>query len=142
MTHATPDDQAWPAGVVRICEKLDLIESPWTPHVVGALNGQLIKMAKIAGEFVWHAHDNEDEMFLVVEGEMMIHLREQGAATEAVERIVRLRPGEFFIVPRGVEHCPSAESECAVLLFEPASTAHAGAAMTDRAVEPDHQPRI
>jgi mannose-6-phosphate isomerase-like protein (cupin superfamily) len=85
----------------------------WKPQVVGALNGQQVKLAKLSGSFVWHHHEAEDELFLVVNGHLRIELR---------DRTVALGPGEFLIIPRGVEHRPVAEGEVDVLLFEPAST--------------------
>lgn len=89
----------------------------WEPHIVGELNGQLVKVAKFRGEFVWHHHAGEDEMFLVVRGHLRMQFR---------DRNVDVRPGEFLVVPRGVEHCPLAIEECHVVLFEPASTLNTG----------------
>lgn len=124
---------AWPEGVVNLREKLGLFQEQWSPRVIGALNGQFVKLAKIRGEFVWHAHADEDEFFLVLRGAMTIRLR---------DRDVRLTEGEFFIVPRGVEHCPIAEEECHILLFEPANTAHTGETADARTVPIERQSRI
>lgn len=93
------------------------IDAFWSPRVVGELNGQLVKLVRLKGRFEWHKHSDEDEMFWVVEGELTIRLREQD---------VTLRPNEFFIIPRGVEHMPVCENECRVMLFEPAATKQYG----------------
>jgi mannose-6-phosphate isomerase-like protein (cupin superfamily) len=102
---------------VNLSEKFALFSEQWTPKIVGELNGQHIKLARVQGEFVWHAHENEDELFFVVSGELDIQMR---------DRTVTVRPGEFYIVPRGVEHSPRASEETQVMLFEPADTAHTG----------------
>ena len=102
---------------VNIEEKLALFEEHWSPKVVGELNGQHVKLVKILGEFVWHHHDKEDELFLVVKGRFRMDLR---------DRSVWIEEGEFLVVPRGVEHRPVAEEEAHVLLFEPASTLNTG----------------
>ncbi len=102
---------------VNLAEKFSLFEAYWSPKLVGELNGQHVKLAKIKGEFVWHHHEAEDELFLVVKGRLVIKLRDRDVVLEA---------GEFFIVPRGVEHKPVAEQEVHLLLFEPASTLNTG----------------
>jgi mannose-6-phosphate isomerase-like protein (cupin superfamily) len=102
---------------VNIGEKLELISDHWNPRVVGELNGQHVKLVKFQGEFVWHDHAAEDEMFLVVRGSFRMEFR---------DRSVTLNAGEFLIVPRGVEHRPVAEQEVEVLLFEPAEIKHTG----------------
>ncbi|NQV53441.1 MAG: cupin domain-containing protein [Flavobacteriales bacterium] len=102
---------------VNLKEKLKLFSDHWNPRIVGALNGQHVKLAKLEGEFVWHSHTEEDELFLVVSGELKMEFRDR---TETVQ------PGEFIIVPAGVEHRPVAEREVEVLLFEPASTINTG----------------
>ncbi len=102
---------------VNLREKLRLVAEHWSPHIVGELNGQHVKIAKLEGEFVWHHHAAEDELFLVLAGRLVIKLR---------DRDVTLEPGEFFIVPKGVEHKPVAEEEVHVLLFEPAGTRNTG----------------
>ena len=111
--------------VVNLREKLASFSEPWQPKIVGELNGQHVKLAKLAGEFVWHAHEHEDELFYVVEGELQMQYR---------DRTERIRAGEFVIVPRGVEHCPRAEREVHVMLFEPASTVNTGTAGGARTV--------
>jgi mannose-6-phosphate isomerase-like protein (cupin superfamily) len=102
---------------VNIADKLALFQDQWSPKIVGELNGQLIKLVRFQGEFVWHHHDNEDEMFLVVQGGFRMDFR---------DRQVWLGEGEFLIVPRGVEHRPVADREACVMLFEPASTLNTG----------------
>jgi mannose-6-phosphate isomerase-like protein (cupin superfamily) len=111
---------------VNLAEKLGQFSEPWVPRIVGELNGQHVKLVKLDGEFIWHRHETEDELFLVLRGRLDIHLREQ---------VVRLEPGEFFIVPRGVEHKPVAAGEVHVLLFEPMSTLNTGDVRNDRTVE-------
>jgi len=102
---------------VNLAEKFALFSDHWNPRIVGELNGQHVKLVKLAGEFVWHRHEREDELFLVVRGSMELHFR---------DRVVELAEGEFCIVPRGVEHKPVAAREAAVLLFEPAATLNTG----------------
>lgn len=102
---------------VNLAEKLALIDDHWHPRIVGELNGQHVKLVKFQGAFVWHHHEHEDELFLVVSGAFEMHFR---------DRVVPLREGEFLVVPRGVEHRPVAEEEVAVLLFEPAGTLNTG----------------
>ena len=102
---------------VNVAEKLSQINEYWHPHVVGELNGQHVKLAKLKGEFVWHHHDHEDELFLVVKGKLKMELR---------DKTIEIDAGEFLIVPRGVEHKPVAEEEVHILLFEPASTLNTG----------------
>jgi mannose-6-phosphate isomerase-like protein (cupin superfamily) len=102
---------------VNLTEKLAQFTERWSPRVVGELNGQHLKLAKLEGEFIWHHHASEDELFLVLEGHLDIHLR---------GGVAGLDPGEFVIVPRGVEHKPVASAEVHVLLLEPASTLNTG----------------
>ena len=111
---------------VNPAEKFGLFDEYWSPKIVGELNGQHVKLAKLKGEFVWHHHEAEDELFLVIEGQLVIKLQEKD---------VVLEEGEFFIVPRGVEHKPVAEEEAHVLLFEPVSTLNTGNVRNDRTVE-------
>ncbi len=106
--------------------KLALFSDHWSPRIVAELNGQHVKVAKLKGEFVWHDHANEDEMFLVVKGSLRIEFR---------DKAVTLGPGEMVVVPRGVEHKPVAEEEVSVLLFEPASTVNTGAVREARTIE-------
>jgi mannose-6-phosphate isomerase-like protein (cupin superfamily) len=111
---------------VNLRETLASFSEHWQPRIVGALNGQEVKIAKIQGEFVWHHHENEDEMFLVVHGAITLQLR---------DRDVHLGEGEMFIVPRGVEHRPVAEQEAHILLFEPAGTLNTGNLRNERTYE-------
>ncbi|HEX5847821.1 MAG TPA: cupin domain-containing protein [Rubrobacter sp.] len=105
------------ADKVNVAQKFSLFEEHWSPKVVGELNGQHVKLVKISGEFVWHHHDDEDEMFLVVDGRFRMEFR---------DREVWIEEGEFIVVPHGVEHRPVAEEEASVMLFEPASTLNTG----------------
>jgi mannose-6-phosphate isomerase-like protein (cupin superfamily) len=102
---------------VNLAEKFSRIQEYWKPYIAGELNGQLVKLDKLKGEFVWHHHENEDEMFLVVKGRFRIEFR---------DKTVWLEEGEFIVVPRGVEHKPVADEEAWILLFEPASTLNTG----------------
>ena len=111
---------------VNLTEKLDLIGDHWNPRIVGELNGQHVKLTKLKGEFIWHTHENEDELFFIVKGQLTIRLR---------DREVTLDEGEFFIVPRGVEHQPYAPQEAHVMMFEPVSILNTGNVRNERTVE-------
>jgi mannose-6-phosphate isomerase-like protein (cupin superfamily) len=102
---------------INIEQKFSLLNEHWRPKILAELNNQVIKIAKIKGEFVWHKHESEDEFFLVMRGSMVIKLR---------DRNIHLKKGEFTVVPRGIEHKPVAEEECHILMFEPASTLNTG----------------
>jgi mannose-6-phosphate isomerase-like protein (cupin superfamily) len=102
---------------VNLVEKLALFADHWNPKIVGELNGQQVKLVRFVGEFVWHRHDHEDELFLVVKGRFTMEFRDRQASLEE---------GEFLIVPRGVEHRPVADEEVHVLLFEPVTTLNTG----------------
>lgn len=104
-------------NVVNLMDRFDQINQYWSPKIIGELNGQTVKIAKIMGEFIWHQHDDGDELFLVVKGRMMIKLPQQD---------VILKEGEFFIVPRGVQHKPVAKEETLILMFEPHETLNTG----------------
>jgi len=108
--------------VVDIREKLSLFSEQWSPKVVARLNDYELKVVKLEGEFVWHTHDDTDELFLVVEGDLTIQLRDGD---------VHLREGQLYVVPRGVEHCPVADGEVAVMLIEPAGVVNTGDAGGD-----------
>ncbi|HTS89527.1 MAG TPA: cupin domain-containing protein [Gemmatimonadales bacterium] len=110
---------------VTLREKLATFDELWSPRIVGELNGQHVKVVKLAGEFVWHHHEVEDELFLVLQGSFQMHFR---------DRIIELEEGDFLIVPHGVEHKPVAPRECHVLLFEPASTVNTGNVRNERTV--------
>lgn len=104
---------------VDLGEKLSLFTEQWAPKVVARLNDYEIKVVKLQGEFVWHTHDDTDELFLVLDGELVLQLRDGD---------VTLRPGQLFVVPRGVEHCPVAEGEVRAVLIEPAGVVNTGSA--------------
>src|SRR3979411_660618 len=108
---------------VNIAEKFEKISEYWKPYVAAELNGQHVKLDKLLGEFVFHHHENEDEMFLVVKGRFRVEFRD---GPEVIEE------GEFVVVPRGVEHRPVADEECWIVLFEPASTLNTGNVVNDR----------
>lgn len=114
---------------VNVSEKLAAFKEHWSPKIVGELNGQHVKLAKLQGEFVWHFHEHEDELFLIVRGELEMDWRD-----ESGEHSVVLGEGEFLIVPRGVEHRPRATEETHLMLFEPVSTLHTGNVRSDRTV--------
>lgn len=110
---------------VNLGEKLNRFTTHWDPKIVGELNGQHVKLVKFKGDFVWHKHDDEDELFYTVRGSFDMLLR---------DKTVPVNEGEFIVIPRGVEHCPRAEQEVAVLLFEPASLLNTGDAGGERSV--------
>ncbi|GEJ58865.1 cupin domain-containing protein [Anaeromyxobacter diazotrophicus] len=110
---------------VNVAEKLARFQDLWKPRVVAELNGQHVKVVKLRGPFVWHHHEREDEMFLVVRGSLRLEFR---------DRVVELQAGELLVVPRGTEHRPVAEDEVEVLLFEPASTLNTGNVRDERTV--------
>jgi mannose-6-phosphate isomerase-like protein (cupin superfamily) len=111
---------------VNIAEKFSKISEYWKPRIAGELNGQQVKAVKFQGEFVFHHHENEDEMFLVVKGRFRM---------EFLDRHEWIEEGEFIVVPRGVEHRPVAEEECWILLFEPSSTLNTGNVVNERTLE-------
>ena len=104
-----------------VADKLARFSDHFQPKIVGELNGQHVKLVKFQGEFVWHSHDAEDEMFLVLQGAFDMQFR---------DKTVRIGEGEFLVVPRGVEHCPKADAEVSLMLFEPAGTVNTGTAGT------------
>ena len=112
--------------VINLTDKFNLFQEPWRPKIVGELNDSYVKLAKLKGEFVWHHHDNEDELFLVVKGTLVIKLR---------DRDLTIHEGEFVIIPKGVEHLPVAEEEVHVLLLEPKSTSNTGNLQNERTIE-------
>ena len=111
---------------VNLREKLAGFDEHWSPKIVAELNGQHVKLAKLQGAFVWHQHEHEDELFLVLKGTLILCLR---------DRDITLREGEFFVVPHGVEHKPVALEEVHILLLEPASTLNTGNVRDERTVE-------
>ena len=102
---------------INIQEKLDLFSDHWNPRIIASLNGQDVKLAKLKGEFVWHNHENEDELFLVIKGNLKIEFRDR---TEEIQQ------GELIVVPKGVDHKPIAEEEVWIMLFEPSAINHTG----------------
>ena len=110
---------------VNLAQKFDRFDEYWSPHIAGELNDSYVKLVKLKGEFVWHQHEQEDELFLVVKGHLTIKLRDQD---------IELDPGEFVIVPRGVEHLPVAAEEVHALLLEPKSTLNTGNVQSERTV--------
>ena len=108
---------------VNLAEKFNSFHDYWSPKIVGELNDSYVKLAKLKGEFVWHQHEAEDELFLVVKGRLLIKLR---------DREIWLEAGEFAIIPRGVEHLPVAEEEAHVMLLEPKSTVNTGNVQSER----------
>ena len=112
--------------VINLTEKFNLFSEHWSPKIAGELNDSYVKLAKVQGEFVWHHHDNEDELFFVVKGMLTIKLR---------ERDLTIREGEFVIIPRGVEHMPVAEEEVWIMMLEPKTTSNTGNVTNERTVE-------
>jgi mannose-6-phosphate isomerase-like protein (cupin superfamily) len=112
---------------VNLREKFALLDGPYRPGIVGYLNDYKLQVVKVQGEFTWHRHDETDDFFLVVDGKLTIQLR---------DRDVTLRPGELFVVPRGVEHCPKADEEALVLLIEPRDTRNTGDVESELTAEP------
>lgn len=114
----------------NLAEKLSLFTDQWSPRVIAEANDQYIKLAKVQGEFVWHAHEHEDETFFVISGKLMIQMR---------DRTIELNPGELFVVPKGVEHNPYAPVETHIMLIEPKQTTHTGDVETERTVAIEDQ---
>jgi mannose-6-phosphate isomerase-like protein (cupin superfamily) len=111
--------------VVNLAQKFGLLEEHWQPKIVGELNDSYVKLVKLKGEFVWHRHENEDELFLVIKGRLVIRLR---------QRDLTIGEGEFVVIPKGVEHLPIAEEEVHVLLIEPKTTLNTGDVRNERTV--------
>jgi mannose-6-phosphate isomerase-like protein (cupin superfamily) len=112
--------------IVNLVEKFSKIDAPWRPKIVGEVNESYVKLAKLKGEFIWHKHELEDELFLVVKGRLLIRLR---------DRDIQLEEGELVIIPKGVEHLPVAAEEVQVLLLEPKTTVNTGDLRNERTVE-------
>jgi mannose-6-phosphate isomerase-like protein (cupin superfamily) len=108
---------------INLQEKFKLFNELWSPKLVGQVNGMHVKLVKIEGDFIWHSHETEDEMFFVTQGRLTMRFRDKN---------VVLTPGEFIIVPHGVEHMPSCEEQTWIMLFEPASTVNTGTEASDR----------
>ncbi|MBI9051597.1 MAG: cupin domain-containing protein [Anaerolineaceae bacterium] len=105
------------SDVVNLKEKLSMIQEQWSPRIVAQMNDYHLKIAKIQGEFVWHTHAETDEVFMVIDGEMEIHTRNE---------VIAMQAGEIYVVAKGVEHKPVAEKECSILMVEPAGTMNTG----------------
>ena len=118
---------------INLQEKFELVGEKWSPHQIAAVDNMQVLLARIEGDFVWHAHDEQDELFFVQKGELDMHFR---------DRVVRVKPGEIIVVPKGVEHCPRTVNgqEVQVLLFESQSTKHTGDVIDDRTKT--HYPKI
>ena len=116
---------------INLEEKYQAFEEKWSPHLIAELNGQQVLLAKVEGDFVWHAHEEEDELFHVIKGKLTIDFRDKS---------VELLPGELLVVPKGVEHRPRAEEETWIMLFEPLGIKHTGGLTT--AITKSHYPRI
>jgi mannose-6-phosphate isomerase-like protein (cupin superfamily) len=114
--------------VVNLEDKFGRFAEHWSPKIIAQLNDYHVRAVKLLGEFVWHKHDETDELFLVTKGNLLIRFR---------DRDMTLGPGELLVIPKGVEHMPVAEAECEVLLFEPAATVNTGSTGGERTVEPD-----
>ncbi|MBL8632781.1 MAG: cupin domain-containing protein [Myxococcales bacterium] len=112
-------------NVINIADKFSLFQEHWQPKIVGELNESYVKLAKLHGEFIWHHHEHEDELFFVIKGTLVIKLR---------DRDLTIQPGEFVVIPRGVEHLPVAQEEVQVLLLEPKSTLNTGNIDNDRTI--------
>ena len=112
--------------VVNLNEKFKLFNEQWSPKIAGDLNDSYVKLAKVEGEFVWHHHQNEDELFLVVKGTLTIKLRDKD---------LTIREGEFVVIPKGVDHMPVAEEECWIMMLEPKTTSNTGNVENERTVE-------
>jgi mannose-6-phosphate isomerase-like protein (cupin superfamily) len=112
--------------VVNLADKFSLIQDQWDPKVIAQLNDYHLKIAKIQGEFVWHSHPETDEVFIVIQGDLTIHLRDGE---------LQLAPGELCVIPSGVDHKPAADQECQILMVEPAGTLNTGDAGGERTIE-------
>jgi len=112
-----------PIDKIHLASKLAQISEYWDPKIVAELNGQHVKLAKVKGDFIWHHHDDQDELFLILKGHLTMHLR---------DRIVELEEGDGFVVPRGVEHKPEAQDEAHILMVEPVGTLNTGNIESDR----------
>ena len=112
--------------IVNLAQKFSLFDEPWQPKIIGELNDSYIKLAKLKGEFVWHHHDTEDELFLVIKGHLLIRLRDGD---------IHLELGELVVIPKGVEHLPVAQEEVHVMLIEPKTTVNTGNIQNERTVE-------
>ena len=113
--------------VINLAQKFSLFSDHYSPKIAGELNDSYVKLAKLKGDFFWHQHEAEDEMFLVIKGTLRMGIRENGS-----EREETIRAGEFIIIPRGVEHCPAADEEVHLMLLEPKTTLNTGNVRNER----------
>ena len=111
---------------INLLEKFDLINEYWSPRLLGELNNQAVKIAKLKGEFIWHHHENEDKMFFVIKGELIVKLKDQD---------IIFKENDFFIIPKGTEHKPIAKDEVWVMMFEPISTINTGNIKSDITID-------
>ena len=116
-----------PIRVINFAEKFSTFSDYWSPRIAGELNDNYVKFAKLKGEFVWHHHEQEDEMFLVVSGTLRMGIRENGS-----ERELTIGPGEFVVIPKGIEHLPVADEEVHLVMVEPKSTLNTGNVRDER----------
>jgi len=122
-----------PVEKINLAQKLSLFADQWSPKIISDLNDSFIKLAKIEGEFVWHKHDNEDELFIILKGKLQMKFRDGDVIVEA---------GEILVVPKGVEHCPLALEETHIMLIEPKGTLHTGTVRDERTIAIEKQIRI
>ena len=111
---------------INLQEKFSKITEYWTPKIIAESNGHYVKITKVKGEFVWHDHKNEDELFIIIKGKLLLHFR---------DRVVEMNPGEIYVIPRGEEHKPVAEEETHILYIEPKETKHTGEVASDLTVK-------
>ena len=114
------------SDIINLADKLSLFDETWTPKIIAELNGQQVKLAKLKGDLAWHTHEHEDELFLILQGQLTIEFHDRDA--------VHLNKGDMYIVPKGTEHNPIAKDGASVLLFEPAATKHTGELIIERTV--------
>lgn len=122
-----------PIEKINLAQKFSLFQDHWSPKVVADLNDSFIKLAKVEGEFVWHQHEDQDELFIIVKGRLRMKFRDGETLLES---------GDILVIPKGVEHCPVAEEEVHLILIEPKETLHTGTTQTERAVAIENQTRI
>jgi mannose-6-phosphate isomerase-like protein (cupin superfamily) len=115
---------------INLAQKFSLFTEQWSPKLIGELNNFAVKVVKVQGEFVWHHHEVEDELFFVIKGRLLMHVRD----TDGGQSDIQVEPGELIIIRHGVEHCPAADEETEVLLLEPSTTVNTGNIVSERTV--------
>lgn len=120
--------------VIKLSEKFGKFTDRWSPKIVAELNDSYLKLVKLAGHFEWHQHKDEDELFMVVRGTLHLRIRE-ATKEKNIERNLVVHPGEFVVIPRGIEHLPWSEDECEIILLEPKTTLNTGSTRTARTLE-------